>query len=189
MHKEIATMPSILRSMLRTVGLLVLMFVAAHASFASSAGEPITGAYVTFELNPPPANQTFHGMLHRQGHPGSLGFLADASGIALHRITADSIDFLFDTGCGFLCPPLPPEVIASPFTLPALPAGPHRVRILSNFGDTPQILADFTIAVGGGAAGAVALPLGGSLGNGLLGVILAAAGVLMLGRRMRRRRA
>ena len=181
-------MPSIRRFACRSAcTALILVLATATAPFALAAGEPIAGAYFTFEPNPPPANRIFHGVLHRQGHPNSMGFLAtDPSGVALHRITADSIDVLFDIGCGFLCPPQPPDVIASPFTLPALPAGPHRLRVVSTFGETPEILAEADIVVGaGGGAAAVALPIGGRWGGGVLGAILLAAAMLMLRARTR----
>lgn len=179
-------MSSILRSVRPPLNALLFVMAATAATFASAAGEPVAGAYITFEPNPPPANQVFHGVLHRQGHPGSMGFFAEPSGIARHRITADSVDFLFDTGCGFLCPPLPPAVVASPFTLPALSAGPYRVRILSDFGDSPQVLADVAIVVAGGAPPATALPVGGGFGSTLLGLLVVAAGLVMLRSRVSR---
>ena len=179
-------MPSMFRSVLRPLGLLLLLAIAAQPSLASAAGDPIAPAYITFEPDPPRANEAFSGVLHRQGHPASLGFLVEPSGVARHRITADSIDFLFDTGCGFLCPPLPPAVVASPFTLPALPAGPFRVRVLSHFGDNPDVLANVDIVVAGGAPAATALPVGGGVGSTLLGLLVVAAGLVVLRSRVSR---
>lgn len=179
-------MPSILRSAQQAMGVLLLVIVAAQASIASAAGEPIAPADITFEPASPSANESFSGVLHRQGHPGSLGFLEDASGFAEHRVTADTVDLLFDTGCGFLCQPLPDEVVASPFTLPGLPAGHYRVRVLSHFGENPDILADVDLVVGGVVPGATALPLGGGAAGTLLGALVVGAGLLMLRSRTRR---
>ncbi len=162
----------------------LIVFALVFAPQVAAVDDPVSGARLVLIPDPPPADHAFDAILYRFGNPASLGFYSPTPGApSFHRVTAEGVEVLYDLGCGFLCPPGPEEVYASALVLPALSAGHHRVRIVSNFDASPTVLAEFPIVVGGGAPEVAMLPVGGGVAGGLLAALVAMAAALRLRRR------
>ncbi|WP_440225561.1 hypothetical protein ACQQ2N_09960 [Dokdonella sp. MW10] len=162
----------------------LIVFALAFAPQVAAVDDPVSGARLVLTPDPPPADQAFDAILYRLGNSASLGFYSPTPGApSMHHVTTDGIDVLYDLGCGFLCPPGPDVVYASPLVLPALSAGPHRVRIVTTLDANPTVLAEFPIVVGGGAPTVATLPVGGGVAGALLAALVAMAAALRLRRR------
>lgn len=127
---------------------------------------------------PAPADQEFAATLHLRINPAVQGFWGEQHPPS--AINGNTITFLFDTGCGWLCPPEEPISAAYPFTMPALPAGTYVVRFANDLAVPSEVIAEFTLNVGLGGITSTALPIGGGV-SVLLGLC-----ILLLGWRHRR---
>jgi len=108
---------------------------------------------------PAPADQEFGATLHLRINPAVQGFWGEQHPPS--AINGNTITFLFDTGCGWLCPPGEPTSVAYPFTMPALPAGTYVVRFANDLAVPSAVTAEFTLNVGLGGITSTALPIGG----------------------------
>lgn len=137
--------------------------------------DPVSHARLSVTPDPVPVNQESAATLFILTRADVLGFngMNDPVHVPGHQIVGQRIDLFFPTGCAFICQNLPITLIAHPFRLPPLTEGMHTVRILANTG--PEVLAEFTIPVGGSPTGTpdtTQLPVDGSVALGLLGMSL-----------------
>lgn len=163
------------------------------AGFVSSGSvkahydDPVSNARLEVSPDPVPVNQESAATLLILVGADVHGFngMNDPVHVPEHRIVGQRLDLFFETGCSFICQFVPTTYVAHPFRLPPLSEGMHTVRILADSG--PQVLAEFTIQVGGSPTGtpaATELPVDGTVALGLLGMLL----VLMARMRSRGRK-
>lgn len=161
------------------------------AGFVSSGSvradydDPVSNARLELFPDPVPVNQESAATLLILTTADVHGFngMNDPVHVPEHQIVGQRLDLFFQTGCSFICQNLPTTYVAHPFRLPPLSEGMHTVRILADSG--PEVLAEFTIPVGGSPTGTptpTALPVDGRVALGVLGVSL----VLMAWVRSRR---
>ena len=137
--------------------------------------DPVSHARLELSPDPVPVNQESAATLLILVGADVHGFngMNDPVHVPEHQIVGQRLDLFFETGCSFICQNLPTPYVAHPFRLPPLSEGMHTVRILADSG--PEVLAEFTIPVGGsptGTKGVVQLPIGGSEALGPLAVLL-----------------
>ena len=145
---------------LSTAALLACLELGAPA-FAQ--GNPSSS--LTTMPHPAPADQEFAAILHIHVNPAAQAFWGEER--PQNVINGNQITFLFDTGCGWLCPPYEPTAMAYPFTMPALPAGTYVIRFANALEAPSEVYAQFTLNVGLGGITSTALPVGGTASAGL----------------------
>ncbi len=137
--------------------------------------DPVSHARLELFPDPVPVNQESAATLLILVGGDVHGFngMNDPVHVPQHQIVGERLDLFFETGCSFICQNLPTTYVAHPFRLPPLSEGMHTVRILADSG--PEVLAEFTIPVGGSPTGTPAsteLPVDGRVALGLLGMSL-----------------
>lgn len=134
-------------------------FLALAVPTGNAVGQATPPSFST-NPSPPPPDQQFSAVLRIHVNPWTIGFWEELP--LMSNINGNVVEILFDTGCGFLCPPFDPEYQDYPFTMPALPAGNYVVRFVGAFGQPDPPYAQFDLAVGNGAQTAASLPVGGA---------------------------
>ncbi|MEO7936543.1 MAG: hypothetical protein ABIR27_09830 [Dokdonella sp.] len=151
------------------------------AGFVSSASvkadyyDLVNHAQISLSPDPALVNQESPATLHIMTRADVHGFIGmnEPVHVPNHQVVGQRLDLFFPTDCSFGCQNLPIGLVAHPFLLPPLSEGMHTVRILADSG--PDVLAEFTIPVGGAPIGipaAVQLPVAGGVALGLLGASL-----------------
>jgi hypothetical protein len=135
--------------------------------------EAIHNPWLSSTPNPPPANQEFPATLHYFGNPGMTGFWGEEHPLSV--IDGNVITFMFDTGCGWICPPGNPQYNDFTFIMPALPEGRYTVRLADSLTPGSSAMAQFEINIGQGGMSPTTLPLGGYWNLSLAALLLALA--------------
>ena len=163
-------------------GLLLVASVGFSANLLADTGP---NPYFTTEPSPPPVDQEFAAVLHIRANPGATGFWGEAH--PQSRIDGNTITFLFDEGCGWICQFSDLQAREFPFTMPALSEGTYVVRFASDFSMTAQVYGEFVINVGNGLASPAPLPIGGQWDLMLAALLVLLAAARLLGTRSNRK--